>query len=577
MKTKAFFIILLFIFPLFIQAQKVPDFFKGAGSPVNPKVNITWNRYYTYEGLSRLCREIATAYPGLARLESIGKSYQGRDIWALTITSFKNGKPEDKPGFYIDGNIHSNEIQGSEVALYTAWYLTENYGKVDFITSLLNDKVFYIVPTINPDARENFMLAPNNANSPRSGLIPVDDDRDGLYNEDGFDDLDGDGNITMMRRKNPHGKWIVDPQDSRRMIRVANDEFGDYEILGYEGIDNDGDGQVNEDPEGYYDPNRDWAFNWQPDYVQRGALPYPFYTPENKAVHDFVIAHPNIAGAQSYHNFGGMVLRGPAQKDYQETYNSEDENVLSTIGKTGEKIIPGYKYFVLWKDLYPAYGSEMDWFYGSRGIYVFSNELFSNFEYFGKETEDRQKVQDEQYDFSRFLLFGDAFVPWHSYHHPQYGDIEIGGFAKNFGRPHPGFLLEADAHRNMAFTLYHAYNTPELRIDTIEVKDAGKGLSEITVSVVNGRLSPTRSGQDREHNIDPEDRISISGTEALAKMIVTDESLNLTEVQNGDPSVINIASIPGMSVMKVRWIVRKSKHFTVTVQSVKGGKIIAER
>ncbi len=245
---------------------------------------------------------MAGAYPGLVKMESIGKSYQGRDIWALTITSFKNGRAESKPGFYIDGNIHSNEIQGSEVAMYTAWYLTENYGKVGFITDLLNDKVFYIVPTINPDARENYMLAVNSANSPRSGMMPVDDDRDGLYDEDGYDDLDGDGNLVLMRRKNPRGNWIVDPRDPRRMLRAGNDAFGDYEILGYEGLDNDGDGEVNEDPVGYYDPNRDWAFNWQPDYIQNGAMPYPFYTPENKAVHDFVIAHPNIAGAQSYHN-----------------------------------------------------------------------------------------------------------------------------------------------------------------------------------------------------------------------------------------------------------------------------------
>ena len=46
----------------------------------------------------------------------------------------------------------------------------------------------------------------------------------------------------------------------------------------------------------------------------------------------------------------------------------------------------------------------------------------------------------------RYLTFGDAFVEWEEYNHPQYGKIEIGGFKKNFGRAHPGFLLEQDAH-----------------------------------------------------------------------------------------------------------------------------------
>ncbi len=576
MKIRGKLFIIAMIFPVFVYGQKVPDFFKGAGSPVSPKVNINWNRYYTYEGLTHLCQEIASAYPGLAKLESIGKSYQGRDLWALTVTDFKHGNASEKPGFYIDGNIHSNEIQGSEIAMYTAWYLTENFGSVDFITSLLRDKVFYIIPTINPDARENYMLEVNSMHTPRSGMIPVDDDRDGLIDEDGFDDLDHDGSLTLMRRRNPHGKWIVDNMDPRRMIRVPDDEFGDYEILGYEGIDNDGDGEVNEDRTGYYDPNRDWAYNWQPDYIQRGAMPYPFYTPENLAVHDFVIAHPNIAGAQSYHNYGGMILRGPAQKDFLETYTPEDERVLSTIGETGDKILPGYKYLILWKDLYPAYGSELDWFYGGRGIYVFSNELFTTSEYFGKENLSRDEEQKQDYDFDRYLLFGDAFVNWHPYHHPQYGDIEIGGFKKNFGRPHPGFLLESDAHRNMAFTLYHAYQTPKLDIDTVEVRDAGNGLSEITVTIVNQRMTPTRSGQDQKHEIDPRDRITLGGATALGKMIVTDESLDITEVQAGDPSVITLPSIPGMSEVKVRWVVKKTKHFTVSVNSVKGGRVDVE-
>jgi murein tripeptide amidase MpaA len=68
-------------------------------------------------------------YPSLIRLESIGKSLRNRDIWVLTVTNLNNRNHGDKPGFWIDGNIHANEIQGSEIALYTAWYLTENYGK----------------------------------------------------------------------------------------------------------------------------------------------------------------------------------------------------------------------------------------------------------------------------------------------------------------------------------------------------------------------------------------------------------------------------------------------------------------
>jgi hypothetical protein len=135
---------------------------------------------------------------------------------------------------YIDGNIHSNEIQGSEFALYAAWYLAESFADTKHIQELLADKTFYIAPTINPDARDNFFHKPNNASSPRSGMIPVDNDRDGAVNEDGFDDLDGDGHIVFMRRKNPNGRLITDQTDPRRMISVGPDQQGEYELLGYD-------------------------------------------------------------------------------------------------------------------------------------------------------------------------------------------------------------------------------------------------------------------------------------------------------------------------------------------------------
>jgi hypothetical protein len=266
-----------------------------------------------------------------------------------------------------------------------------------------------------------------------------------------------------------------------------------------------------------------------------------------------------------------MILRGPAQAKFMETYEPEDETVLNSIGEIGRKVLPGYQFYVLWKDLYPVYGGEIDWFYGARGIYVFSNELFTEQMYFGTRELTDQVVEDEMYDFNKYLMFGDAFVPWKEYEHPQYGKIEIGGFKKNFGRPEPGFMLESEAHRNMAFTLFHAYHTPQISIDEIKVNDIGNGLQEVNVSVVNSRLAPTRSGQNRKYNIDPEDRIMIEGVEAIGKMVVQNRDLNITEVQTGDPSVIHVGNIPGMSVIWIRWITRKGKNIKITVNSAKGG------
>jgi len=136
-----------------------------------------------------------------------------------------------------------------------------------------------------------------------------------------------------MIRKSPTGRFIKDPQDERKLIGVAEEEQGEYEMLGFEGIDKDGDGEVNEDGIGYYDPNRDWGWKWQPDHVQRGAYKYPFSLPESRAVADFVMKHPNIAGAQSYHNYGGMILRGPGAEEDVDTYNKEDVRIYDAIAK----------------------------------------------------------------------------------------------------------------------------------------------------------------------------------------------------------------------------------------------------
>jgi hypothetical protein len=555
-------LILLAVLPLSAMSQDL--FYSAAGTPGNPKVTASWNKYYTNAGILDLCTRLTKTYPGLATMESIGKSSQGRDIIVLTISDRKAGDPSLKPGFWIDGNIHSIELQGTEMALYTAWYLCEMYNAGNaFIMDLLADKTFYIAPTINPDAREYFTAE---GVPPRSGLVPRDNDRDGLFDEDGYDDINNDKTITQMRRKNPDGNFIPDPKDKRRMIRVAPGEKGEYEMLGYEGIDNDGDGLVNEDGPGGYDGNRDWGFNWEPNYIQGGADKYPFTFSENQAVRDFVVKHRNITGSQSFHNSGGMILRGPSIRGGgAEAYSREDDAALNAIGKTGELMIPGYKLLIIWEDLYTVYGGELDWMHGAMGCFVFSNELWTPWLMFS----DTSRV--DQFEFDRLLLFEDAFIPWQKIQHPVYGEIETGGFNKNFGRLHPGFLIESDAHRNAAFCIYNAWQSPKLEINNITVKKLGNGLTEVNATVENKRLLPTHSASNLKYKIDPPDYISLEGGSVLAGMIVRDKDNNISDEQKKNPAKLEVQNIPGYGRVNVKWIVKGGGRFTVKVESVKGG------
>ncbi len=541
----------------------------AAGSPKDPKVILNWDRFYDHAAIGEIGRRLQAAHPNTCRLSSIGKSFQGREMWLLTVTDFTKGDADRKPAMYIDGNIHSNEVQGTEFSLYTAWYLCEMQGQNAWVDSLLATRTLYIVPTINPDGREHFLKQPNTASSPRTGLVPRDNDGDGKVDEDQLDDLDGDGHITQMRRRNPNGRFIESPEDPRIMIPVLPGQRGQWELLGGEGIDNDGDGQINEDAVGGYDPNRNWPWRWQPQYVQGGADFYPTSLPETRAVINFALAHPNIAGAQSYHNNGGMILRGPGSP--QDEFRPQDVAVFDQIGRTGERILPGYRYMIVWKDLYIVWGGELDWFYGARGVVTFSNELWTNFKLFEKAETSTGRYDRTDYEFDRLLLFGDAFVPWKSFNHPQYGMIEIGGMKKNFGRTEPGFLMQAEAHRNMAFSLYQAWQMPQVEVDTITTRSLGNGLTEVTAIVANRRLVPTHTQQDVENKISRPDYVTLAGGTVLTGYRVTNPNSGTSIEQLRNPARLELSNIPGNSVVMVKWVTRGAGPFTVTVDSEKGG------
>ncbi len=541
----------------------------AAGSPTNPKVHVAWDRFYDHTAIGEIGRRLQAAHPNTCRLSSIGKSHEGRDMWMITVTDFTQGEADKKAAMYIDGNIHSNEVQGTEFSLYTAWYLCERKGEVPWIDSLLATRTFYIVPTINPDAREHFLKQGNTASSPRTGMVPRDTDGDGLFDEDGLDDLNGDGHITQIRRRNPNGRYIISPIDPRLMVLAPPGTKGEWDLLGSEGLDNDGDGQVNEDGPGGYDPNRNWPWRWMPAYVQGGADFYPVSLPETKAVVSFVMTRPNIAAAQSYHNNGGMILRGPGAP--QDEYRPQDVAVFDELGRTGERILPGYRYMTVWKDLYIVWGGELDWFYGGRGIVTFSNELWTGFKLWERPDTNTNPARNSAHDFNRLLLFGDAFSEWKPFKHPTLGDVEIGGFKKTWGRLEPGFLLQAEAHRNMAFTLYQAWEMPQVQVDSITSRSLGNGLTEVLATVSNIRLIPTHTQQDVENRITPPDVVTFTGAPVVASFRVTNATTGIGVEYVEHPDRIELNNIPGRGSITLKWIVRGNGPYTVKVESVKGG------
>ncbi len=552
-----------------------PQGFPGLAAGRSPRVEIPFNRLYDIAALYAHFDRLEAAFPDLVSHEVIGRSIEGREVRVYTVCNSATGPDREKPAMWIDGNVHGNEVQGSEAVLYALWYLVENYGSNPRITDLVDRAAFYLLPSVNPDGRDLWFAGANTASSSRSGVAPVDSDQDGLFDEDPTNDLDGDGNIVRMRKYVPgHGTHRLDPEDPRRMISVdpsVEGPPGDWVLLGTEGYDDDGDGRTNEDGPGGYDMNRAWPASWQPGHVQFGAGPYPLYWPETRGIAEFILDHPNIGGVQSYHNSGGMILRGPGTSSYGD-YPRSDVAVYDELGYEGERMLPFYNYWVIWEDLYTVFGGFVTWTYEGLGVISFTNELWTDERNnpdggWGNSTDDRLAWSDR-------LLFGAGHVDWTPVDHPQFGEVEVGGFVKDQGRVPPTFLLEEELHRKALFALYHAEELPEVEILEPEITDLGGGLRAVDVRFHNRRGIPTRTALAEQKRIGTPDVLELGGEgfEVLTAGSLRDrlrpERLALFDTATPE-RIASEGGIGAHGTSTVRWIVRGTGEARVRFASEK--------
>jgi hypothetical protein len=557
------------------------------------EVPLRFDRYYNYEDVVEALKVLHAAYPQLTKLEVVGKSEENREIWALTINNPKTGEELSKPGVYVDGNIHGNEIQAGEVCLYFANMLLTKYGENDKITSVVDKNVHYIIPVVNVDGRAHFFNDANTPSSNRTIRIPKDDDRDGLVDEDNTDDLDGDGSICQMRIKDPLGDYKTDPEDSLLMVPVKPGEKGEWTILGEEGIDNDNDGRYNEDGPGAMDPNRNWGAGWQPPYVQSGAGNFPFSGIGLKAIGQWIHKRPNIIVNFAFHNNGGLWLRAPSSKD--ERIDPRDVAVYDIIGKNAMKITPGYIYQPSY-DLYATYGDTDAFMWYIEGSYTFVGELFQRESETYRENVNKPaattaaseeqgsfrrggnpELNRELMNFNQHVGLGELYKPWKSYKHPVYGDIQIGGWAKMSSRlPHP-FMLPELVHRNAMVVLLASEQTPEISMQVFDIKKLDNNLQQVRVRLKNDKGLPTMTYQAIAGKIYPMDMLKLSGAKVIAAGRITDLRNNRVTYQENKPEII-YTSVPsygyveyqflveGKGEIKLEFISRKAKDLSTTVK-----------
>jgi hypothetical protein len=362
------------------------------------------------------------------------------------------------------------------------------------------------------------------------------------------------------------------------MLRVKPGEKGEWTLLGSEGIDNDGDGRINEDPPGYLDMNRNYGFKWQPPYVQGGAGDFPMSANVTKAIADFVMTKPNICFVFAYHNSGGLILRGPGSK-LAGIYPPSDVKVYDFVGKEGEKIVPGYHYAVSSDALYTTHGDFTEFMFSCLGIYGFVGELFMSSQeqyrvpgdssaedeewYGGTPAEEKQKFND-------FVNQGTMFREWHKYNHPQFGEIEIGGWRTFTTRIPPAFMLPEMCHRNASHVLFIARHVPVVKLELLENKSLGDELHRIRVRVSNENAIPTLSRKAVKDNLARQDILRIEGSniEVVSGAIVDDLHFDRISPVEHRPGLI-FTTVPSFGKRDVQWIVRGGGSATVTFESLK--------
>jgi murein tripeptide amidase MpaA len=463
---------------------------------------VAFDRFYRYDELTEILQGWAEERPELYKLASIGKSYEGRDIWLATVTNFETGPDLEKPAFLIEANIHAIEVTGATAALHLIDRLLSGYGKEERITRVLDTRAFYVIPRLSPDGAELAL-----ADRPRfirssTRPWPLFDEQDGLYEED----LDGDGRILMMRMPDPNGSWKPHADDPRMMVRRdAVDEGGTYYRMLWEGRIRNFDGvtiKVAPPLEGL-DLNRNFPMEWAVEGEQHGAGPYPTSEPEIRAMVQAIVDRPNITGHIAYHTFSGVHLR-PYGGYPDDHYPTNDLRTYQLIGEEATKLT-GYPAISVFHDFkyHPKQtikGSAHDWLYDHLGVISWTTEFWSpqrragidEYQYIDwlrdHSVEDDLKLlrwSDEQLD-------GKGYVDWYPFEHEQLGQVELGGWdLMHCWANVPQQFLEEEIAPHSELAIWHLLISPRLEIRSLDVEALGEDNWLVRLVVENTGWLPT--------------------------------------------------------------------------------------
>lgn len=519
--------------------------------------------YSNFASQTNRLQALAKKYPQLAKLSSLAKTAGGKDIWLLTVGA---GNADLKPAVVITGGVEGNYLLGTELSIGFAESILQASG-TDSIKALLAKTTFYIFPNMSPDAMEQYFATLKYERQGNS--VNTDDDRDGKTNEDGFDDLNGDGETTWVRVKSPVGDYKISADDERVMVKAdpSKGEKGMYKLF-TEGIDNDKDGNFNEDGAGGVWFNKNLTYK-HPSFTQ-GAGEFPASEKETRALLDFLYDHFNVYAVIGYSSDNNLSVpytynAGAATQTLIAGWLEPDVKVNAMVSdlynkETGMKDAP--------KSTVNG-GDFLSWGYFHYGRYCFSTPGWWVPKTIPDTTKNEKafKMEDSSLNYLRWATqqsIAPGFTPWKAITHPGFPgqEVEVGGLHP-FVLTTPPYKMVPDlVKKNSAFLVKLAGYQPEIDIVNIKLEKPGNGLTRVTIDIINkgAFASPSKLGE-RSYFVK---RINVK-----VKTTGNQQVLSGKKIQ-----VLN--SLEGYGTQQMSWLVKGSGKIMIEAGSPTTGSKMVE-
>lgn len=502
---------------------------------------------------------LAKNYPQLAKVRSLTKTVGGKNIWQITIGT---GNTENKPAIVVVGGVEGNHLLGTELAIGLAEKLLQGSG-TDSVKALLAKTTFHVFPNMSPDAMEQYFAK---VKYERQGnATNTDDDRDGAVNEDGFEDLDGNGKITWMRVESAVGDFRNHPDNPGVVLKAdaTKGEKGKYLLL-TEGIDNDNDGAFNEDGEGgnWFNKN----FTYKHPSFSPGAGEFAVSENETRALLDFLFEQFNVYAVVSFGSNNNLSTpytynATAAAQPLIGAWLQQDVRVDSMVSEL-------YNKSVNMKDApktSAAGGDFLSWGYYHYGRYSFSTPGW----WIPKTKPDSTKgekaftTEDATANYLRWANqqgITNINTEWKTIQHPDFPNqkVEVGGIDP-FVFTNPPYKLVPDlVKKHTAFLVKLAAHQPELDIANVRTEKLGNGLTRITLDIMNkGALASHSKLGERSYWVK---RINVKVNTSGNQSVISGKKIQ----------VLN--SLEGYSSQQLTWLVKGSGKLTIEAGSPTTGR-----